>query len=43
MADSVHHLVHYLIASKLDNLLTSGRVAHLISTIEVIVIHSDRQ
>jgi len=34
LADSVNHLVHYLIASKLDNVLTSGRVAHLIGIIE---------
>ena len=37
VSDSVHHLVHYLIASKLDSLLTSGRVTHLISTIEVSI------
>jgi len=34
LVDSVNHLVHYLIASKLDTVLTSGRVAHLIGIIE---------
>ena len=30
MADSLNHLAHYLLASKLDTLLTSGRVTRLI-------------
>jgi len=33
-ADSVNHVVHYLLATKLDSLLNSGRVAHIISVIE---------
>ena len=30
LADSLNHLAHYLLASKLDTLLTSGRVTRLI-------------
>ena len=33
--DCFNALVHHLIAAKLDTLLTSGRVAHLITVIEV--------
>ena len=33
--DCFNTLVHHLIAAKLDTLLTSGRVAHLITVIEV--------
>ena len=33
-ADSFNHLVHYLLSSKLNSLLNSGRVAHIISVIE---------
>merc|ERR1719317_1312219 len=29
VADSVNHLVHYLLSSKIDSLLNSGRVAHI--------------
>lgn len=32
--DSFNHLVHYLLSSKLNSLLNSGRVAHIISVIE---------
>lgn len=34
LADSFNHLVHYLLASKLDSLLTSGRVCRLVEAIE---------
>ena len=30
MADSLNHLAHFMLASKLDTLLTSGRVTRLI-------------
>ena len=33
--DCFNALVHHLVAAKLDTLLTSGRVAHLITVIEV--------
>jgi len=33
-ADSINHIVHYLLSSKLDSLLNSGRVAHILSVIE---------
>ena len=35
LADSLNHLLHFLLASKLDKMLNSGRVAYLISVIEV--------
>merc|ERR1712062_670347 len=34
LADSLNHLLHFLLASKLDKMLNSGRVAYLISVIE---------
>merc|ERR1719244_269537 len=34
VADSFNHLVHYLLASKVDTLLNSGRVSHLIGVVE---------
>merc|ERR550525_1678803 len=34
VADSLNHLLHFLLASKLDKMLNSGRVAYLISVIE---------
>jgi len=34
VADSVNHLVHYLLSSKIDSLLNSGRVAHILGVIE---------
>ena len=37
VADSLNHVAHFMLASKLDTLLTSGRVTRLI---EVIVIVS---
>ena len=36
VADSFNHIIHYLLASKLDKLLNSGRIAHLIAVIEVM-------
>ena len=35
LADSLNHLLHFLLASKLDKMLNSGRVAYLITVIEV--------
>jgi len=37
VADSLNHLAHYLLASKLDTLLTSGRVTRLIEAVEEAV------
>lgn len=34
VADSVNHIVHYLLSSKLDSLLNSGRVTYIIGVIE---------
>ena len=34
IADSFNHIVHYLLSSKLDELLNCGRVAHIVSVIE---------
>merc|ERR1719206_1400040 len=34
VADSVNHLVHYLLSSKIDSLLNSGRVANILGVIE---------
>jgi len=34
VADSLNHVVHYLLSSKLDDMINSGRVAHIISVIE---------
>ena len=40
LADSLNHLLHFLLASKLDKMLNSGRVAYLISVIEVSRLYS---
>eukprot|EP00092_Neocalanus_flemingeri_P013482 GFUD01014541.1.p1 GENE.GFUD01014541.1~~GFUD01014541.1.p1 ORF type:complete len:1024 (+),score=205.10 GFUD01014541.1:100-3171(+) len=34
IADSLNHLVHYMLSSKLDDMINSGRVAHIVSVIE---------
>ena len=35
VGDCFNAVVHHLVAAKLDTLLTSGRVAHLLTVIEV--------
>ena len=35
VADSLNHFIHFLLANKLDKMLNSGRVAYIISVIEV--------
>ena len=40
LADSINHGVHFLVASKLDKMLNSGRVAYIISVIEVSLLSS---
>ena len=37
VADSFNHLTHYLLATRLDTVLTSGRVSHLVSLLEEAV------
>jgi len=37
VADSLNHVAHFMLASKLDTLLTSGRVTRLIEAVEEAV------